>query len=119
MWITLEVTNLLFHRQAYQKAAAIVVEMGGSIVRAGSIDDLVVLARFPHRQYRSVEKAVAAAVSTLPVERTSVYGQNPFGLRKPPGQCRRRDGAGEEPQRTPITDILFEAEERPCPRLSL
>lgn len=106
MWIILDVTEL--RKRAYERVTAIVLEMGGSIVEAGSIFELVIVARFPHRKYRAVEKAVAAAVSTLPVKRTTVYGRNPYQLRKPPGQYRRRNEAGQEPQAS--IDALFEVE---------
>lgn len=97
MSIVLEMPDLCLCTEARQKTTAVVVEMGGSDVQANTIQDLVVVANFPHRRYRSVEKAVAAAVSTLPVERTTVVaGRNPYGIRKPPGQYRRRD---EEPER--------------------
>lgn len=96
MWIILDVTEL--RKQAYERVTAIVHEMGGSVVQAFSLDDLVVLARFPHRKYRAVEKAVAEAVCRLPVKQTTVYPRDPYALRKPPELCRRRDEAGPEPQ---------------------
>ena len=36
------------------------------------------MAKFPHRKYRTVEKAVAAALNALPVKRTIVVAKDPY-----------------------------------------
>ena len=55
--------------------------MSGDAVDSSSMGDLVVTARFPHRRMKAVENAIATALSTLPVKRTIVAGQNPYILR--------------------------------------
>jgi hypothetical protein len=57
---------------------------------------VVVRAQFPHRKYKTVEKAIASALNTWPVERTIVVGQDPSLLRAKALQlttdvCRRQD----------------------------
>jgi hypothetical protein len=105
MWIVLEMADLRFAGQAYQKAAAVVQQMNGSVVEAGTIFEMIVVANLPHRKYRAVENAVAVAVKTLPVKRTAVYPRNPYAPSKP---LRRRNVAEQEQEGKACIDVLFE-----------
>lgn len=78
MWIILELTDQQYRRIVYEKVAGIVEEMDGEVLQSSSFADVVVTARFPHRQYRGVEKAIADGVSTMPVKRTIVCGYDPY-----------------------------------------
>ena len=106
MWIILELTDHRFYKEAHEKAVATVKDMGGEIVGRGGLEELVLMTRLPHRKYRTVEKAVAAAVNTLPVDRTIVYGRDPYAFRKQPQLRRRRDEAADGPKAS--IDGVFE-----------
>ena len=81
MWIICQFDDYRYRRAVYKKVDEIVQEMFGEIVKPGGIGDLVVMARFPHRRIKAVENAIAAALSTLPVKRTIVAGQDLYILR--------------------------------------
>jgi len=81
MWIIIQLADFQIRKAVCETTAAIIHGMSGEIVKLGGVGDLVVLAKFPHRRYRSVERAIAVALSTLPVKRTIVVGQDPFVLR--------------------------------------
>ena len=81
MWIICQFDDYRWRKAVYKTVDEIVQEMFGEIVKTGGIGDLVVMATFPHRKYKAVERAVAAALSTLPVKRTIVVGQDPYIIR--------------------------------------
>jgi hypothetical protein len=82
MWIVIQLGDSRVRKAVYEKAEDTIHDMSGEIVKAGGLGDLVLTARFPHRRYRTLENAIAAAVNTLPVERTIVTGQDPYVLRE-------------------------------------
>src|SRR5664279_2175255 len=81
MWIICQFDDYRWCKAVYKKVDEIVHEMFGEIVKTGGIGDLVVMATFPHRKYKAVEKSIASALSTLPVKRTIVLGQDPYIIR--------------------------------------
>jgi hypothetical protein len=81
MWIIVQLDEPGFGKRVHETVAQVVQEMSGHVVKSSSLGDLCVLAKFPHRKCKAVEKAIAAALSTLPVKRTIVAGQNPYILR--------------------------------------
>jgi hypothetical protein len=81
MWIICQIDDHRWLKAVFEKVSAVVEEMSGEVVKSSSMGDLVVTARFPHRRIKAVEKAVAAALSTMPVKRTIVAGQDPYILR--------------------------------------
>ena len=81
MWIICQLDDSRWRRVVCEKVRWIVEEMSGEVERFSGIGDIVAVARFPHRKCKAVEKAVAAALETLPVKRTIVVGQDPYILR--------------------------------------
>jgi hypothetical protein len=82
MWIVVQLYDSKFRRTVYDRVNQIVQEMSGEAVKSGGFGDIVLLAMFPHRKYRTVEKAIATALNNLPVKRTTVLSQDPFILRE-------------------------------------
>jgi hypothetical protein len=82
MWIIVQVYDVRYRKTVYDKIIRIVKEMSGEAVNSGGFGDVHVLAAFPHRKYKTVEKAIATALSTLPVKRTTVLSQDPFVVRE-------------------------------------
>jgi hypothetical protein len=82
MWIIVQTDEPGCIKAVHQIVVQVVQEeCGGEFVKSTSMGDLVLVAKFPHRRIKTVEKAIAAALSTLPVKRTIVVGQNPYLLR--------------------------------------
>jgi hypothetical protein len=81
MWIILQLSDFDCRNVVADKVNGTVQEMGGEVVKSGGLGDICVVAAFSHRKYRNLEKAVAAALNTLPVQRTIVTGQDPYILR--------------------------------------
>lgn len=82
MWIIIQLDEPEFGKRVHERVVQVVQEeCGGEFVKSTSMGDLVLVAKFPHRRIKTVEKAIAAALSTLPVKRTIVVGQNPYLLR--------------------------------------
>ena len=81
MWIIVQLADFKYQKVAAVKVDGTVREMGGQVVKSGGIGDLCILAQFPHHKYKAVEKAIAAALDTLPVIRTIVVGQDPYIIR--------------------------------------
>ena len=80
MWINVQLTDAAWRKTVCDKIGGVVQEMGGEVVEYGGLGDLVAVAKFSHRKYRTVEKAVAAALNTFPVMRTTVAGKDLFIL---------------------------------------
>jgi hypothetical protein len=81
MWIILQLADFKYRKVVADKVDGTVQEMGGEVVKCGGLGDVCVVATFPHRKYRSVEKAVAVSLNTLPVKRTIVTAQDPYIMR--------------------------------------
>jgi hypothetical protein len=77
MWITVEVTDARFRKAVCDEIRLVVEKMSGDFVKSSSLDSLFVLAMLPHRKYKTLEKAVAAALTALPVGRTIVNATRP------------------------------------------
>jgi hypothetical protein len=82
MWIVVELDDFKCRQAVYDKVNQIVQEMSGETLNSGGFGDVHVLAKFPHGKYKTVEKAIATALNTLPVERTTVLSQDPFVVRE-------------------------------------
>jgi hypothetical protein len=80
MWIIVQLLDPSYRKSAFESVERVVREMSGDIVKTGGFGDVEVMATFPHRKYKSVEKAVAAALNTIPVERTIVTANDPYVL---------------------------------------
>jgi len=85
MWIILQLDDAKWAKEVALKAYAVVEEMNGEDVNGALLTDLTIRAAFPHRQAKRLERAVASALSTTPVKRTTVYTTNPFAIRRPAG----------------------------------
>jgi hypothetical protein len=59
-----------------------VEELAGEVVKAGGSGDLCMLAWFPHRKIKTLEKAIAAALTAFPVKRIIIDAHNPYLVRK-------------------------------------
>ena len=82
MWIIVQLADFDCRKVVVGKVDGTVREMAGEVIRWGGFGDVCAVAKFPHRQYKTVEKAVAAALNTLPVKRTIVTAQDPYVLRE-------------------------------------
>lgn len=82
MWIIVQLGAFDCRKVVADKVDGTVHEMGGEIVKWGGIGDVCAVAVFPHRKYRTLEKAIAAALNTLPVKRTIVTAQDPYTMRE-------------------------------------
>ena len=82
MWIFCQLDDSRCLKAVCEKVGEIVQEMSGEVVKSSSMGDLFVVATFPHRKYKTVEKAIASALVGQCVKRTIVVGQDPYILRK-------------------------------------
>ena len=82
MWIVVQLDEPGLRNVVYETIAQVVQEMCGHVLKSGGFGDVVVLARFPHRKYRTVEEAIAKRLAALPVKRLIVVRQDPFVLRE-------------------------------------
>jgi hypothetical protein len=83
MWIILQLDDAKVLTKVARTAYAVIEEMNGEVIKGGLLSDVTILASFPHRQAKRLERAVASAVSTMPVKHTTVYTSNPFAIRRP------------------------------------
>jgi hypothetical protein len=81
MWIICEVDDYRCNKLVCNAIRRIAEEMSGQVLEFIALDDVVAVVRFPHRKCKGVEKAIAAALCTLPVKRTMVFPRNPYALR--------------------------------------
>jgi hypothetical protein len=81
-WIVIELDDSALLKPVCEKIGGVVEEMDGEVVKAGGFGILCMLTRFPHRKIKTLEKAVAAAVTGFPVRRIIVSACNPYRLRK-------------------------------------
>jgi hypothetical protein len=81
MWIFCQLDDSRCLKAVCEKVGEIVQEMSGEVLKSSSMGDLFVVATFPHRKYKTVEKAIAAALSGQFVKRTIVVGQDPYVVR--------------------------------------
>jgi hypothetical protein len=81
MWIIIQFADHTLRKAVCEVVRRVVEDMAGVAEPSSSIDGVVVAAKFPHRRYKTVEKAVAGALRGLPVERTIVVGQDPYIMR--------------------------------------
>jgi len=82
MWIDVRLTDFGCRKLVADRIDGTVKKMAGEVMRRGGFGDIFVVATFPHRKYKGVEKAIAAALNTLPVKRTIVMSQDPYTLRE-------------------------------------
>ena len=82
MWIIVQLADFDYRKIVAEKVEGTVQEMGGEVVKTGGLGDICVVAEFPHRRYRTVEKVVADTLNALPVESTIVTAQDPYILRE-------------------------------------
>ena len=85
MWIILQLDDAKWAKEVALKAYAVIEDLNGEVIKGALLSDLTIRAAFPHRQAKRLEKAVASALSTTPVRRTTVYITNPFAIRRPRG----------------------------------
>ena len=81
MWIIVQLDEPGFRKRVYEVVAQVVQELGGQVAESSSLSDVVVLATFSHRKYRTVERTVTGALNCFPVKRTIVAAQDPYVLR--------------------------------------
>ena len=82
LWIIVQLADTACAKTVCQRIGVLVVEMGGEVVRFGGIGDVVALTTFPHRKYKAVERAITAALHSLPMKRTMVAAEDPYVLRE-------------------------------------
>lgn|ERR1039458_2474461 len=81
-WIVIELNDFALLKPVCEKIGAVVEEMEGEVVKASGFGDLCMCTRFPHRKIKTLEKAVAAAVTGFPVQRIIIDAHNPYRLRE-------------------------------------
>lgn len=79
-WIVMTVENPRRVAEVAKRAEGIVARLNGSIeASVAFLGDVTMVVKFPHRKYKTVERAVESAVQ-VPV---TVYSRDPYALRKP------------------------------------
>ena len=85
MWTILQTDDAKRVREVARIAYAVIEGLNGEVINGALLCDVIIRAAFPHRQAQRLERAVASALSTTPVKRTTVYTTNPFAIRRPAG----------------------------------
>ena len=110
MWIILQLDDDKCVKTVTQTAYAVIEQMDGEVVKAGAIADVVIRAAFRHRKAKSLQKAVASALSTTPVYQLSLEGDGAGCARNRAGhesvishyrKLFSRQGTRALPQRVP------------------
>lgn len=81
-WIVVELDDFALLKSVCETIGCVVEELAGEVVDATGFGDLCMVARFPHRKVKMLEKAVAAALTAFPVRRIIISAHNPYLLRE-------------------------------------
>ena len=77
-WIVIELDDFALRKPVCEKIGRVVEELAGEVVKAGGSGDLCMLAWFPHRKIKTLEKAIAAALTAFPVKRIIIDAHTPI-----------------------------------------
>lgn len=81
-WIVIELDDFALRKPVCEKIGRAVEALAGEVESAGGFGDLCMLTWFPHRKIKTLEKAVAAALTAFPVKRIIIDAHNPYRLRE-------------------------------------
>ena len=82
-YITAELLGGAQSHSTFNAIERVVQELRGEVIQAPCLFDILsVKATFPHRRYKTLQKAVTAALVGEPVVRVTVASHDPFTVRR-------------------------------------
>jgi hypothetical protein len=81
-WIVIELNDFALRNPVCEEIKRVVEELTGDVVKSTGFGDLCMLTRFPHRKIKTLEKAIAAALTAFPVRRIIIDAHNPYRVRE-------------------------------------